>query len=633
MVGALDSLEPAQGVALGVPAGSRPGRKVDLDPGVGMLVADIVRGAPHPVEEVRPRPPADPVVARIADEGVVVRGADEHLETGDGVALGVAAGRGVGGEVHVDSRGGRLVGEVVPARAPVEAVRTAGAPERIAAGATNEGVAVGRADDLPEPDKGVPLGVAARHRAGRQVDGYPLIGGAVNDRVPAVAPVEGVGASITVDEVVPVAAFEGVVAAVPGEDVIEDGADDVLEAHDGIALGVPAQHRTGRKVDVDSSVGIPVIEDVIPAAAVEAVGARASLDDVGGCVADEGVGMAGADDVLEPAHRVPGGVPSAEGVGAQVDVDPGIGVRVHQHVAPAVALEPVVARPALDAVVAPVPEQGVGVAGADDVLEPGQPVPRGVPAGRPAPGRSGQIDVNTGGGGGIVDRVRPRLPVERVGARATTDRIVALAAEDGVGARSAVDAVGPIAPGDGVGARVPNEGVVVGGPLEVLEPGDDVADRIAARNGGRSQVDRNALRGAAPGVGEQVAAQAPDEGVGTLAPDDRVGAAARVDMVGAQPAFDAVGAAGKDAARTIAEDPVGAGAPEEGVVAGPADEPVAPVPTLDAVVVGTAVEEVGSAAAKKSVVAAQTGEPVATGAALDAVAARGARTSRHGPSP
>ena len=425
------------------------------------------------------------------------------------------------------------------------------------------------------------------------------------------------------------APVEGVGASGSEEVVVVIRADDVLEARDGVALRVSARHGAAAEVDTDGRVGIPVVQGVVPAPAVEAVGSFSAFDDVTGGVADEGVGMVGADDVLESAHGVAGGVPSAEGVGAKIDVDGGVRVFVQEHVASAVAREPVAARPALDAVVAGVPGKGVGVGRADDVVETGKSVAFGVSARGPASDRRGEVDVDAGIGAGVDDGVFARLSVQRVGALAAPYRIVAFAAEDGVRACSAVEAVGALAAVDGVAVPISDEGIGIAGAVEILESRDDVALRVAARGGGRGEVDRDPLRGIAAVVGKEVAASPSDERVGAFSSADGVVAFARIDVVRAGSSFDAVVAAGEGAAFGVSEDSVVAGTAGQGVVTGAAGEPVATGFAFDAVVVGASVEEVAAAAADEGVIACRAGEPVAAGAADEAVVAAGASASRH----
>ena len=153
---------------------------------------------------------------------------------------------------------------------------------------------------------------------GREVHCDTGIGVPVREDVVARATIEAVGAG---------SAFEGVVAAIAGERIGVRRAPDILEAADRVALGVTARYGPGSQIHRDPRVRIPVRQDVVARATVEAVGAGSAFEGVIAVPANEAVGtaptvepvgsavageavavLAGTQDVLESADGVALGV-------------------------------------------------------------------------------------------------------------------------------------------------------------------------------------------------------------------------------------------------------------------------------------------------------------------------------------
>ena len=87
------------------------------------------------------------VAARRADDRVGGGGGDDVLEIVDGVAVGVARRAAVRRQIDGDGRCGRRIIERVGATAPVEAVGTGAAADRLVARAAEDGVGIGAAHD------------------------------------------------------------------------------------------------------------------------------------------------------------------------------------------------------------------------------------------------------------------------------------------------------------------------------------------------------------------------------------------------------------------------------------------------------------------------------------------------------
>ena len=136
----------------------------------------------------------------------------DRLEAGEGIPLGMAAGRRSGRQVHRDRRVRIPVAHPVPALAAVEAIGARAALDPVDPTVADEGVGVGRTPDRLEAGEGIPLGMAAGRRSGRQVHRDRRVRIPVAHPVPALAAVEAIGARASVDAVVAGTAVEPVVA-------------------------------------------------------------------------------------------------------------------------------------------------------------------------------------------------------------------------------------------------------------------------------------------------------------------------------------------------------------------------------------------------------------------------------------
>ena len=140
--------------------------------------------------------------------------------------------------------------------------------------------------------------------------------------------------------------------------------------------------------------------------------------------------------------------------------------------------QPVSACAAAERVVAGAAEEGVGVPRADEPFDALEGVALGVTAAG-CPG--GQVDVYTGTGPAIPQRVATGAAIEAVGARVAGERIVTLAAGERVVAGAALQTVRR----------------VVAGHLVIARPGDEVLDhRVAGDDqvAGQAQHVRDPLR-------------------------------------------------------------------------------------------------------------------------------------------
>ncbi len=303
-------------------------------------------GARARLDAVRAVAAFEHVGGHVADEDVAVLRADHPLDAGEGVALRVAAGRVAGAEVHGDA-GRRAVVvdgvepvaalDVVAARAAaqrvvaepaVELVGAAAARDDVGAVAAFERVGGGRAgqriveggrDDPLDAVEGVADGVPAARGSGREVDRDGGRAGVV-DGVDAARADEGVRAAAPDQGVVAGPAFEPVGAGIAVEHIGVGRADEVLDAGEGVAVGVAAdpeaRTRVGGEVDRDRGragvvgrVGAgPADEDVGPRAAAQAIVAARAVERVGAARPDQQVRVGGADDALDVDEEIAFGI-------------------------------------------------------------------------------------------------------------------------------------------------------------------------------------------------------------------------------------------------------------------------------------------------------------------------------------
>src|SRR5262249_18944516 len=167
------------------------------------------------------------------------------------------------------------------------------------------------------------------------------------------------------------AAVEEVEACVGDEDVVVARAQHVLEIGVGqhVALGVAARGLAGAQVDGDGGAGGLVGQRVGARATDHDVGARAAFDDVVVVVAGQRVVVGRADQVLDGAQRIAGGMPARGGAGGEVDLHRGVGRAVGGGVGAVAAGDDIAAGAAFEDVVAGIAGQGVGVGAADDAFD------------------------------------------------------------------------------------------------------------------------------------------------------------------------------------------------------------------------------------------------------------------------
>ena len=239
----------------------QPVRPVAADQGVRPPVAPDVVVAVAAVDRVAAAEAEDSVVALASDhvvgdvvgvvhpELVVVLRAPEVLDSGEGVARGMAA-PDERPHPHVHRCVRPLVGRPVGACAPVQVVRPRAAFERVVAvatrqgvvaGASGQGVVVAGTHDLLEPGDGVARGMAAGDRVGGEVHRHPRVRPRVVQPVRPGAAIEGVRARLAAQGVGARAALEGVGAARADQGVVVGRAQDrlevALEARSGIGIG------------------------------------------------------------------------------------------------------------------------------------------------------------------------------------------------------------------------------------------------------------------------------------------------------------------------------------------------------------------------------------------------------------
>ena len=464
--------------------------------------------APAAGERVAPRPAHDPVRARVSAQGVGMGRADEVLEAGDRVSLRMAAGGRVRPEPnrHTRARSGMVervlasaAHEPVAPRAARDPVVAAVAVQGVGDAVPDQGVAGFRSRNVLEARDGVPPGIAAGHRAAREVDAHPRARALVG---------EGVGAGPAVEGVPARPAFDPVADAVADEGVGEGRTGEVLESAHGVAGGVPAGEAVRAQVHMHRGSGTGVAKLVPPGPAREPVPARAAFDPVVEAVPGQGVGKGRTDEMLEAGDRVPlrmtAGSPAArcagevdahrragafvgqgveapapvELVGARAALDPVVALLPQDGVVPAPGEDPIRPVAPFDGVGEGVPDQGVAETGAGEIFEPGDDVPFGGAARGGAPG---EVDVHPfGGPEAVVQKpVASGASVEGVRAFFTPDPVVAGSGGHAVVSGARFDA---IVAGDGGAGDVTEDMVRAGTTQEGVvarTTGEPVAARLA----------------------------------------------------------------------------------------------------------------------------------------------------------
>src|SRR5262249_57950352 len=187
------------------------------------------------------------------------------------------------------------------------------------------------------------------------------------------------------------------------------------------------------------------VEGVVAAAGGQHIGAAATRKNVAGRAADEVVGEVRADDALDVRELVAGGASGIVGVVGEIDGHRA-GIDVARHVDADAAIERIAAA-AFERIVAGAADQGVGAAGAvevvvgavagdhvfaggtRDVLDPGKTVAAGVAA-ADLPRQQVQVDRDGGGRAAVVSRVDASAADDRVGAGAAMQQVQAGAARE-----------------------------------------------------------------------------------------------------------------------------------------------------------------------------------------------------------
>ena len=216
-----------------------------------VLVLPAVEGvvATTAAERVISEPGGDHVVTIIPDDQISPGGADNPLNPGEGVALGVTAGAKTSGQVDGHPSGRAMVPSGVPSIAAIQTVGAKAAKKPIVAVESAQGVVAGAATQGIVPvgagqmvvvdgalqilnrQQGVTGSVAAFGGAGLQIDGhggrrFPVKGVIAF----AGAAVEKVGAGPTLNRIGAVAAGQVVVAVIARQHIVAGAAADVVTA-------------------------------------------------------------------------------------------------------------------------------------------------------------------------------------------------------------------------------------------------------------------------------------------------------------------------------------------------------------------------------------------------------------------
>ena len=152
--------------------------------------------------------------------------------------------------------------------------------------------------------------------------------------------------ALSLDPVIAAPAEEVIVLAIPDQRVAVSRSTEKLESHEPIALGVPPIQHARIQVHVYGFVRLEIVQQVsLSAPAVHAVRTLSTMYPVVAGVADEGVVVPGAEDVLEVRDDVASRMPAGDRGGGDIDVYAGVGLRVRQPVCPDAAVKGIGPRP------------------------------------------------------------------------------------------------------------------------------------------------------------------------------------------------------------------------------------------------------------------------------------------------
>ena len=581
IVGAGDVFEVGKNIAIGIAAGNLGGHKRQVDGyacrGIGIgngihACAAIERiGTAETFDHVISIAAADNVDIAIAGQRVIEGRADDIFDAEQRVALRIAAGVDIGGQIdgHSAGRGG-IVNRVV-ACTTIQNIGTAETDQHVVADTAGNAVGIGiagdavieaGADDVLDRDQGIALRVTARVDARCQIDRHTRSRGCVGNRIDARATIQRIGAAEADQRIVACTAGQHVHAGITRQRIRIGRAGDVLESCENIAIGIAAGRlgtghrqvdghargriRVGDRVDADAA-----IERIGTAEAFDHVIARTAGNDVGGRAAGQHVGIGGACQVLDGNERVARAI--ATGCGACVEVCGHARGRklvidgIHagttvETVGACTCDHHVVTGACRQRAAGTIGDQHVGIVRTDDVLDIDQRIALGVAAetrtgcNRAAGDEAGtvacrgDIDLNGAARSRIVCRVGACTTIERVGTAKTGKLVIARTARKRIGAGVAGQRIG------------------IGRADQIFDIGKAVARRIAAavhigrevdgHGSGRARIvdhvgARTAIhRVAANATQDGVIAIAAVENVVAVGPVQRVVAIATVQRIG-----------------------------------------------------------------------------------------------------
>ena len=355
-------------------------------------------------QQVVARPAVQRIAAGAAGQGVVIGRPGQLLDRDQHIARGIAHRAGARHQRDRDRRGGIRIVRGIEAVAAIQRVGTAApaedvipraARQRIVARGTQQGVVVGRSDQVLDADQLVALGRAAV--ADRAVDRHidPGGGAGIIDRVEPGAAIEHIGPGPAVQRIVAIAAQQRVIARAARKDVVARPArqrviartagqmvvigrpDHAFDADQGIALGIAAhadaaierhRDRSGRSAVIDSVVAGAAIEHIGPGAAQDHVITRAAVDRFVARAAAQRIVVGRTDQHLDILQHIAQRIARGAGSAIKRDRDPGgrmrivggVGARAaDQRVRAGAADQRVIARAAIQHIAAGAAHQGV----------------------------------------------------------------------------------------------------------------------------------------------------------------------------------------------------------------------------------------------------------------------------------
>ena len=252
---------------------------------------------------------------------VIEVGADDTLKISDHIAFRMAPMTGIGSQIHPYRRIGARVRQRVRAFAAVQGIPSRSSDERIIATSSEDGIVAVTTGKNVVPavaceriivsgtDNPFYAGIDVAFRGAAlaspgQIDGNRGAGTRIGHRVHARAAFQRIRAHAADEQIVARAADKMHGLKTGGERIVVRGADDALDGHKRVIVGMPARNFSGGEVDVDRVVGGAVIGKVKAVAAIQGILAHVAAERiVARAAGDEIVARAAVDAIVAGVAR------------------------------------------------------------------------------------------------------------------------------------------------------------------------------------------------------------------------------------------------------------------------------------------------------------------------------------------